>query len=169
MNPIKIVLQLNNVQPISTNKMYYTFRRKGGKATYKTKSQDYLAYLEKIANGMKTLVEQEPEVIALFKTFPTLHCPLIEIVVDIPQSNFMTKTGSLKAIDSSNFIKTTEDGIFFYLEEHVDAAIRDQQTIKISSEKRLSRTDEFRTTITITTAVEFNPAVHSKQVYECIL
>ncbi len=169
MNPIKVVLQLNNVQPISTNKMYYTFRRKGGKATYKTKSQEYLAYLDTLTKAMTTLIEQEPELIPIFKTFPSMHCPLIEIVVDIPLSNFMTKTGALKAIDSSNFIKTTEDGIFFYLENNIDNSIRDQQTIKISAAKQLSKTDEFRTTITITTAVEYNPNVHSKNVYECIL
>jgi hypothetical protein len=131
-----IVLELVNLKPISTNHMYYTYPRKGGKGTFKTKSSDYLKFITKVHLALHKLVNDNPELRNMVEgvEFPTF--PSLSIEVDIPLKDYQTKSGKLKSHDSSNFIKATEDALFSYFNENINSDVSDHMVIHVSSSKK---------------------------------
>lgn len=130
-------LTIKNIKPISTNHMYYSFVRKGGKGTFKTKTSDYVEYIKKIHLVLDRLFVEYPEVIDLVKGIKEFNCPGIEVVVTIPKEDYMTKDGRLKSNDTSNFIKTVEDAMFSYFSQKISEEINDKQVLTVYAEKKM--------------------------------
>ena len=70
-----------------------------------------------------------------------------------------TKSGKLKRLDASNYIKPTEDAIFFALNELVDSRLGDHLIMKVSSEKELNIIDEWGIEVVIRLNTISNPRI----------
>jgi hypothetical protein len=144
-----ISLRLDGVQPMSTNHMYYTFRRKGAHGTFKTKSQDYLKFIEKVHETLQLTFQKYPELTEKVRAISTENCPMLEIIAEIPKKSYITQAGKLKPNDCSNFIKSTEDALFSYFADQISPDLKDQQVMRITSAKQLAEGGSWILTINI--------------------
>ena len=140
-------LTLEDTHPISTNKMYYSFRRKGS-GTFRRKSEEYFAFTQKVHTALQACLTENPGLKDIFLKIAEHGCNLT-INTYMPYSSYYTKAGIRKAIDSSNFIKPLEDSIFTFFEANVAPNVKDQHVITVTSSKHVSKNDGWSVTFTL--------------------
>ena len=89
------------------------------------------SYQENIIEGCRG-IDNSLERGGLPKDCPTYYVSFLFI---LPDSEFYTKAGDIKAKDTSNYIKLTEDAFFRYLQE-LDPKMDDKYFISLGAHKR---------------------------------
>lgn len=118
-----------NEKPPSTNSLYYTDRRTGTRH----KSKEYRAFEKVVDKHISSLKFSFNKFDTAFSPFD--HCLFVTMLIEIPESDFFTKDGKIRARkhDWDGFPKPFQDSIFKHFEKIDDAYVINGNVAKIPS------------------------------------